>query len=191
MTHRPAPASGAPRRRLLAGLALLPLAACVTPPAGPPPQTVAAVDLARYAGRWYEIARYPNSFQDGRGRVCEEVVASYTPRPDGTLGVLNTCRDAGDGGREIAASASAYAVEGSGNSRLRVSFFWPFYGDYWVIGLDPDYRWAVVGTPSREYLWILARTPALAAGDYTEAVGIARAQGFDIGRLRSTRQAGA
>jgi apolipoprotein D and lipocalin family protein len=71
-----------------------------------------------------------------------------------------------------------------------VSFFWPFYGDYWVIGLDPEYRWAVVGDPEREYLWVLSRTPAMAAEDYAKAVGIARAEGFAVERLRPTRQGG-
>jgi len=180
----------APRRAALAEVLALPLAGCLGGSGEPPPETVAAVDLARYAGSWFEISRFPNSFQDSRSRVCEETIASYTPLPDGTVGVRNRCLDVVHGGQEEVATASAYAVEGSGNSRLRVTFFWPFYGDYWVIGLDPDYRWAVVGTPGRDYLWILSRTPALSAGDYAESVGIARAQGFDVNRLRSTRQSG-
>jgi apolipoprotein D and lipocalin family protein len=88
------------------------------------------------------------------------------------------------------ATATAYAVEGSGNARLRVTFFWPFYGDYWVIGLDPDSRWAVVGSPGRDYLWVLSRTPALPASDYAAAVAAAAAQGFDVARLQPTPQRG-
>ena len=166
--------------------ALLLLGACATRPEGPPPATVAAVDLARYAGTWFEIARFPNSFQDGGGRACTHTTAQYTPRPDGTVGVINRCRDAQ--GAAVEATASAYAVEGTGNSKLRVTFFWPFYGDYWVIGLDPAYRWAVVGAPGRNYLWVLSRTPSMAPADYAEAVGIAAAQGFTVSRLRPTPQ---
>ena len=170
-------------------LAALLLGGCVTSqPAGPPVQTVAAVDLNRYLGTWYEIARLPNSFQDGRGRNCTETTASYALRPDGQVAVTNRCIDAGDGNREAVATATAYAVEGSNNARLRVTFFWPFYGDYWVIGLDPEYRWAVVGTPGRNFLWVLSRTPQMAPGDYAEAVGIAAAQAFDVARLQPTPQ---
>jgi apolipoprotein D and lipocalin family protein len=167
-------------RRLLLALPLL-LAACATPPAEPPPATVASVDLARYAGTWHEIARFPNRFQDGGGRACTNTTATYTARPDGTVGVVNRCRDAR--GEEQVATASAYAVEGSGNAKLRVTFFWPFYGDYWVIGLDPEYRWAVVGAPGRNYLWVLSRTAAMSEADYAAAVAIALGQGFEVQRL--------
>lgn len=156
----------------------------------PPPETVGQVDLARYAGTWYEIARYPVSFQDGPSRRCEDVTATYTPRPDGTVGVVNRCRNALDQGREIVAEATARSAS-PGNDRLRVTFFWPFAGDYWVIGLDPDYRWAVVGAPDRDYLWILSRTPQMAPADYDAAVAIAAREGFDTTRLRRTAQPGA
>ena len=175
--------------RLLLLLALLLLGAC-TAPQPPPgaPATVASVDLDRYAGTWYEVARFPTSFQDGRGIACTHVTATYTPRPDGRIGVLNRCRNAADGGAERAAEATAYVVEGSNGARLRVSFFWPFHGDYWVIGLDSGYDWAVVGDPRREYLWILSRTPSMRAADQARAVGIARAQGFPVERLQPTPQ---
>lgn len=174
-------------RLLLASLLLI--GACGGVPADAP-RTVAAVDLQRYAGTWYEVARFPNRFEDGWGRACAEVTATYTPRPDGRVGVLNTCRDDAAGGQARDVEGQAYVVEGSDGSRLRVSFFWPFFGNYWVLGLSPDYRWAVVGDPRREYLWVLARTPSLPGGDYAEAVAIARSQGFDITRLRATRQVG-
>jgi apolipoprotein D and lipocalin family protein len=163
---------------------LLLLAACATPIPDPPMATVPAVDLARYAGTWHEIARYPNSFQDG-ARRCEGVTATYALRPDGQVGVTNRCRDAARGA-EAVATATAYAVEGGGNAKLRVSFFWPFYGDYWVIGLDPDYRWAVVGEPRRAFLWVLSRTPQMAPAEYEAALAAARAQGYDTARLRPT-----
>jgi apolipoprotein D and lipocalin family protein len=172
----------------LALILVLLLGACATQPTQPPVQTVAAVDLNRYLGTWYEIARFPNTFQDGRGRRCVSTTATYALRPDGQVAVTNRCLDANDGGKEQVANGTAYAVEGSRNSRLRVTFFWPFYGDYWVIGLDPAYRWAVVGAPGRDYLWILSRTPAMSPGDYAEAVGIAAAQGFAVGRLQPTPQ---
>jgi apolipoprotein D and lipocalin family protein len=174
------------KRHLLVVL-LLAGCAATTPPLAPV-QAVPSVDLQRYLGTWYEIARYPNSFQDGRGRRCAAVTARYDAREDGQIEVTNRCLDAADGNREIFATARAYPVEGASNARLRVSFFWPFYGDYWVIGLDPAYRWAVVGTPSREFLWVLSRVPDMPAGHYVQAITAARAQGFAIGRLQPTPQ---
>jgi apolipoprotein D and lipocalin family protein len=175
-------------KRLLLIALLLAGCATTTAPPLPPVQAVPTVDLQRYLGTWYEIARYPNSFQDGRGRRCVAVTARYDAREDGQIGVTNRCLDATDGDREIVATARAYAVEDSGNAKLRVTFFWPFYGDYWVIGLDPAYRWAVVGTPSREFLWVLSRVPDMPAGAYVQAITAARAQGFEIGRLQPTPQ---
>jgi len=155
----------------------------------PPPATVGQVDLSRYAGTWFEIARFPNSFQDG-SRRCVDVTATYTPRPDGNLGVVNRCRDAANGGVERVAEGFARSAS-PGSDRLRVTFFWPFFGDYWVIGLDPEYRWAVVAAPSREYLWILSRTPTMSAGAYTVAREIARREGFEVRRLVTTPQSAA
>ena len=172
--------------RALAFALILLASGCATAPGPGAPQTVAQLDLARYAGTWFEVARFPNSFQDGGDRGCIATTATYTPRPDGQVGVTNRCLDFAGMPREV--EGGAYAVEGSGNARLRVSFFWPFYGDYWVLGLDPGYRWAVVGAPDRDYLWILSRTPAMPAGAYAEAVGIAAAQGFAITRLQTTPQ---
>lgn len=171
------------RRAVLALLLLL--AACATPEPVPPMATVPAVDLARYAGTWHEIARFPNAFQD-RSRSCEGVTATYVLHPDGRVGVTNRCRDARRNGEVAVATATAHAVEGSGNAKLRVSFFWPFHGDYWVIGLDPDYRWAVVGEPRRAFLWILAREPVMAEADLAAARAAAAAAGYDLAGLRST-----
>ena len=173
----------------LAALALL-AAACTTEPGPTTPRTVGSVDLQRYAGTWYEAARFPTSFQDGARIRCEEVTATYTPRPDGKVGVVNRCSNALDGGAERVAEGTAYSAS-PGNDRLRVTFFWPFYGDYWIIGLDPGYRWAVVGAPGRDYLWILSRTPQMTPADFEAAVGVARREGFDTARLRRTAQPGA
>ncbi len=165
-------------------LAALLLTACAT--AGqPPPATVATVDLARYAGTWHEVARLPNWFQDSATTRCAGVTATYTPRADGTVGVRNACRNLAEAGKEDVAQGWARASDPS-NARLRVTFFWPFFGDYWVIGLDPDYRWAVVGTPGRDYLWILSRTPAMAPGDLAAAMAIAGREGFPLDKLRAT-----
>jgi apolipoprotein D and lipocalin family protein len=172
---------------LLPGMLLL--AACAAAPPDPP-RTVAAVDTSRYRGTWYEIARLPMWAQDSASVVCEEVTATYTPRPDGRIGVLNRCANALAGDAPRQATGSAYAVEGSGNARLRVSFFWPFHGDYWVLGLDPDYRWAVVGEPRRRWLWVLSRTPSLAPDELERAKAIALAAGYDLAPLRLTRQRG-
>ncbi len=158
------------------------LAASAALAEAPPVQTVASVDLARYAGKWYEIAAFPMFFQ----RQCVgDTTAEYALRPDGDISVRNRCRTE-DGFDE--ATARAWAVEGSGNARLKVQFFWPFRADYWVIGLDPEYRWAVVGNPGRKYLWILSRTPQLPAALQESALASAREQGYDLAPLRYTRQ---
>lgn len=170
-------------RRRLPFLGLLLLASCATTPPDAP-RTVPAVDIGRYAGRWHEAARFPNWFQDGPGVSCVDTTATYTARPDGRIGVVNRCRNAAAGGAERVADGTAYIVEGSNGARLRVSFFWSFYGDYWVLALAPDYRWSVVGDPRREYLWVLSRTPAMAPGDLDAAVAAARREGFDTARLR-------
>ena len=175
-------------RNLLLALSLL-LGACATEPGPTTPRTVGTVDLQRYVGTWFEIARFPTWFQDTERLRCEAVTATYGSRPDGRIDVVNRCRNALAGGEEKVAEGVAYSAS-PGNDRLRVSFFWPFYGDYWVIGLDPDYRWAVVGAPGRDYLWILSRTPQMAPADYAAAVAIAAREGFDTGRLQRTQQPG-
>jgi len=129
---------------------------------GPPPvTTVPGVDLERYAGLWHEIARIPNRFQD---QCAGGTTAEYTLREDGRLDVVNRCRRE-DGEWDQAEGVAKVSDDGD-RTRLKVSFVsflgWrPFWGDYWIIGLDDDYRWAVVGTPDREYGWILAREPVL------------------------------
>jgi apolipoprotein D and lipocalin family protein len=152
---------------------------------GPPLEVVPSVDLARYAGKWYEIARLPNRFQ----RDCAgNVTATYTLRPDGKITVLNECRTAG--GRRKSARGTARVADARGpNTKLKVTFFWPFSGNYWIIDLDPKYRWAVVGEPGRDYLWILSREPQLDTELYEQIVERAEQRGFDTGKLLKTRQA--
>lgn len=178
-------------RRAVVSVLLL-LAGCASAPPVDAPRTVAAVDLDRYAGLWHEVARFPNSFQDGSGVSCADTTAAYSARPDGRVGVANRCRNAAVAGApERVAEGRAYVVEGSNGARLRVSFFWPFHGDYWVLGLSPDYRWAVVGYPRREYLWVLSRTPEMAPADWDAALAVARREGFDTAKLRRTLRLGA
>ncbi len=147
-----------------------------------PLTTVARVDLERYSGWWYEIARTPNRFENG---CVGNVKVYYNQRPDGKFGVHNECLKK-DGGKEIS-NAYAKAADGT-NSKLRVTFFWPFWADYWVIDLDEDYRYAVVGEPDRKYLWILSRTPAVDPELYRQIVQRIAEKGYDASKIVATRQ---
>lgn len=151
---------------------------------GAPPVTVAKVDLARYMGSWYEIAKYPNRFQKG----CLCTVATYTLKPNGRVAVVNRCRTAE--GRIREAKGWAKVVDPSTNARLKVTFFWPFFGDYWILDLDPGYTHVLVGTPDRRYLWILSRTPGMEEGTFARLTERAAALGFDPGRLVRTEPCG-
>ena len=144
----------------------------------PPLQTVDSVDLNRYVGIWYEIARYPNTFQKG----CMESMASYVLREDGDIQVVNSCRNAEDG-KIRQAKGRAWVVDTTTNARLKVSFFWPFRGDYWIIDLGKDYEYAVVGTPNRKYFWVLSRTPVMDDAVYAAIMERVRRLGFDPGRV--------
>ncbi|MCJ7764887.1 MAG: lipocalin family protein [Thiovulaceae bacterium] len=167
-------------RNLLIALAtLLSFAGCSRHYA--PLETVTKVDLDRYAGTWFEIARYEHSFEKG----CSRVSATYTLKDNGTVKVVNRCTTEAKKKKE--AVGVAYATDAS-NSRLKVSFFRPFYGDYWIIMLDKEYRYAVVGDPSREYLWILSRTPELAKETTRQILKKLPALGYDPDKLLWTQQ---
>jgi apolipoprotein D and lipocalin family protein len=150
----------------------------------PPLKVVPSVDLARYAGKWYETARLPNRFQ----RDCAtNTTATYTLRPDGKITVVNECRKAG--GYLKSAKGTARVADPKGpNTKLKVSFFWPFSGNYWIIDLDPEYRWVVVGEPGRDYLWILSREPRMNDTLYDQIIERVQQQGFEVGRLMKTAQ---
>ena len=150
----------------------------------PPLETVAHVDLARYLGTWYEIASFPQSFQRG----CTASTATYTPRPDGQIDVLNRCRLNSVDGPEKAARGRARVVDKATNAKLEVSFFRPFWGDYWIVDLGASYEYAVVGHPSRDYLWILSRTPTMEPQVYDGIVARLAAQGYETKRLVRTAQ---
>jgi len=150
----------------------------------PPLQVVPSVDLARYAGRWYEIARLPNRFQ----RDCAaNTTATYTLRQDGKITVVNECHKA-DGRLKSAKGTARVADRRGPNTKLKVSFFWPFSGNYWIIDLDPEYRWVVVGEPGRDYLWILSREPRMDDAIYSQIIERVKQQGYEAGRLMRTAQ---
>jgi apolipoprotein D and lipocalin family protein len=164
------------------GLAVCVACCAMSVHAAAPVASVSNVDLARYVGKWYEIASFPMFFQ----RHCiGDTTAQYAETPDGSVAVINRCRTKA-GFDE--AHGTANVVEGFGNGRLKVSFFWPFRADYWIIGLDADYRWAVVGNPNRKYLWVLSRTPQLPRALLDATLKSAESQGFDLTKLRYTAQ---
>ncbi len=167
------------------GMALASCACCLAihpALAAPSLPVVQQLDLERYVGQWHEIARYPNFFE----RMCvRDVTATYARNLDGTISVVNTCRK--DDGSMVRAEGVARIVS---PARLEVRFapswlgFLPFvWGDYWVIDLAPDYAYAVVGEPSRDYLWILARDPRMDEATYARITSGLAAFGYDAGRL--------
>jgi apolipoprotein D and lipocalin family protein len=148
-----------------------------------PLATVPSVDLQKYMGKWYEISSFPQNFQKG----CNCTTAEYSMGND-YVRVVNTCRKDSPDGKISQAKGKAFVVKGSNNAKLRVQFFWPFRGDYWIIDLAADYSYAVVGDPSRKYLWILSRTPQMAEGLYQEIVLRCVEKGFDVNKLVKTDQ---
>jgi apolipoprotein D and lipocalin family protein len=149
-----------------------------------PLQVVDSVDLDRYLGRWYEIAGYPAWFQ----KNCTGVTADYTLRDDGVIQVVNSCRKGSLQGKLKRAKGRAKVVDTTTNAKLKVSFFGPFWGPYWIIDLDADYRWVVVGEPKRKYLWILSRTPQIDRAEFEEILSRLPAKGYDPGKLEHTLQ---
>ena len=158
------------------------LGACAS--AGPPEaplEVVPNVDLGRYVGTWHEMASFPQRFQKG----CTDSRAEYRIAGDGKVEVLNSClRD----GKVDTAKGKAWVVDTTTNAKLKVSFFWPFRGDYWIIELGKEYEYAVISAPSRKYLWILSRTPKMDEPKYLEIVGRLKDRGFDVAKLNRTPQ---
>lgn len=169
---------------------LLAAAACIGMEQREPLTTVALVDLFRYSGTWYEIARLPMWFQ----RHCVDSKAIYTSRPDGRVGVHNECET--DSGGLDQVNGVATVVDQKTNARLNVvfdNFFARLFGssrqgNYWILDLDPDYRVAMVGTPDRRYLWILSRTPHLDEPTYELLVAKALELGFPVKDLIRTKR---
>lgn len=165
---------------------LLVLSSCVTKTDNTmkPLKTVQFVDMDRYIGRWYEIARYEHRFQEG----CVGSRATYTRRDDGKISVLNECYEGSFSGKLRSAKGKAWIVDRESNAKLKVSFFWPFAGDYWIIDLGPEYEYAVVGHPTRKYLWILSRTAAMQEEVYRAILARLQEQEYDITKLIRTEQ---
>jgi apolipoprotein D and lipocalin family protein len=150
----------------------------------PPVQTVPKVELDRYLGTWYEIASFPQSFQRG----CHATTATYSMAEGGEIAVVNRCnKDALDGPLKTA-SGRARVVDTATNARLQVSFFGPFWGDYWIVDLDEDYQAAVVGHPGRDYLWVLSRSPTMDEAVYQGILARLEAQQYPTDRLVRTVQ---
>ncbi|MBC8412522.1 lipocalin family protein [bacterium] len=141
------------------------------------------VDISRYTGTWYEIARYPHKFQKG----CIESRATYSLRDDGNLSVLNECYEESDKSRIRSAEGKAWIVDSETNAKLKVSFFWPFSGAYWIIDLGKNYEYAVIGHPGREYLWILSRSKVLDESVYEGILNRLKEQHYDISKLIRTQ----
>lgn len=155
------------------------------------PTTVASVDLQRYAGRWYEISRFPNRFQD---HCTGDVRATYALVENGRMSVVNECRTQ-SGKTDRAEGVARVVAKDDSNSKLKVRFAPAFlswlpivWGDYWIFDLAEDYSFVLVGSPNRDYLWVLARTPVLANASYDRLIQAASARGFDVSRLVKTNQ---
>lgn len=146
-------------------------------------EVVPHVDLNRYAGRWYEIARLPNRFEK---KCADSVTATYSLRTDGKVEVVNRCRKSS--GDYTTATGKAKVVDKTTNAKLKVTFFWPFYGDYWILDLGDNYEYAVVGAPNRKYLWILSRSRQMDESLYQTLLANAAAQGFKTEQMIKTLQ---
>jgi apolipoprotein D and lipocalin family protein len=156
----------------------------------PPLSTITSLDVPRYMGTWYEIAKYPNWFQK---KCVADTRAEYQLQANGRIQVTNQCRL--ETGVLDVAIGEARQIGPSTSPKLQVRFApaWlsmlPFvWGDYWVVDLDEGYHLVAVSEPKREYLWVLSRTPKAESGDYDALMGRLKAQGFDLGRLERTKQ---
>jgi len=148
--------------------------------------TVEQVDLDRYKGKWYEIATFPQRYE----KNCHCTTAEYSLSDEGYVIVENRCRQGSKNGEEKYIRGKAKPVKNYGNAKLKVQFFWPFKGKYWIIDLADDYSYAVVSHPNKKYLWILSRTPVMNEELYNQILRRLREKGFDLEKLRKTEQCG-
>ena len=146
-------------------------------------EVVPHVDLNRYAGRWYEIARLPNRFEK---KCAGSVTATYRLKDNGKVEVVNRCRKSS--GDYTTATGKAKVVDKTTNAKLKVTFFWPFYGDYWILDLGENYEYAVVGAPNRKYLWILSRNREMDESLYRTLLAKMAARGFKTEQMIKTLQ---
>lgn len=144
------------------------------------PQTVDSVDLQRYAGLWYEIARYPMWFEKG----MTHVTAEYIPQGDYIRVINRGIKN----GKPKEAKGKGFVVDNSGNAKLKIQFFWPFKGDYWIIDLDPAYQWVVISNKKRSTLWILSRTPQMDSELLNRLLRQLAADGFALQKIEMTIQ---
>ncbi len=163
---------------------------CSTMAGHEPLDTVEKVELNKYLGKWYEIARFEQSFQKG----CEAVTAEYSLRKDGDINVLNSCREGSVTGPKKQSTGRAWIKDKKTNAKLKVQFFLKsikigfLSGNYWIIDLGENYEYTVIGDPSRKYLWFLSRTPKMEESLFNELVARAREKGFETEKLRITKQ---
>ena len=147
-------------------------------------QTVTYVDLNKYSGKWYEIASYPQRFQKG----CHCTTAEYTFSAKGYVIVENRCNRDSVNGKLSYIKGKAFVENNSGNAKLKVQFFWPFKGKYWIIDLASDYSYAVVSHPNKKYLWILSRTSKMDDTVYQKIISRLKSKGFDLSKIKKTEQ---
>ena len=145
----------------------------------PPLNVVQQLDIKKYTGTWYEIARLPNSFEKG----LECITANYTLLENGKIQVVNKGHLAENLAKVKTAKGKAYIPDKNEPAKLRVTFFWPFYGDYWVLALDSEYQYALVGVPDRKYLWVLSRTVDMDDTIYQELLSVAKKNGFAVDKM--------
>jgi apolipoprotein D and lipocalin family protein len=176
---------------ILIGISILSIFTLTSPLSGQEktePVPVDSVDLGRYTGLWYEIAKIPNTFQ----RKCTgKTTAEYTLREDGRIQVVNTC--SGKQGERIQAKGIAKVVDVQSNAKLKVSFVRflginLFWGNYWIIGLDENYEYAIIGDPEYKYGWILSRKPEMTAEELDTVFAILHGQGYETERFEMTEQ---
>ena len=151
---------------------------------------IASLDVPRYMGTWYEIAKYPNKFQK---KCVAETRAQYQLQANGTVQVTNRCKTEGGSVDEVIGEARQTGPSTSPKLQVRFAPAWlawlpMVWGNYWVIDLDPGYQLVAVSEPEREYLWVLSRTPAVSAEAYGALLARLKVQGFDLDRLERTRQ---
>lgn len=150
-----------------------------------PPLSVAQnVDLEKYAGEWYEIARLPATFE----KDCHGTKAEYTVGDNGVIHVINSCHKGSLEGKVKTAKGKAFVVDEETNAKLKVQFLWPFKGDYWILDVGDDYGYALVGEPSRKNMWILSRTPQIGLDVLQTLINKAKENGFDTDKLVYTPQ---
>jgi apolipoprotein D and lipocalin family protein len=159
------------------------LTACQNTP-NQPLEVVQSIELQRFLGKWYEIGGIPTPEQAN----CTGTTATYTAKSATEVDVLNRCFEKSLTGREISAKGRAYIPNPAEPTKLKVEFFWPFAGDYQIMALDAEYQYAMIGTPSRRYLWVLSRSPELPESTWQKLIDNATAQGYDAAKIIKTLQ---